>query len=609
MKKRHVLALGALCAALGACGASEYKRISHDSSGDSTGGTTGGSVDIEGTGATGGTGTGGSAASGGTSASGGSTSGGSTSGGSTSGGTSGGAGDSGVVGGSSGTDTCSPGIPATSQVPRMKNAAYDNVIRDLLGVTTVTAANGPPSLLLAPDSDGDITAAEWQAYLSAAGQIASAVMAGDQKSNFITCDATDADCATNTIKTFGRKAFRRPLTDTEVTSFMRLTMADPPGTADEVAEAILYTFLASPSFIMLPELGSAQEGDAIRLTDYEVATRLSFLLWNSVPDGALSDAADNGALETKDEILAQAQRMLASPNAGAVVTAFGHAYLGIGSPTLSWFKTDHDTSVYPKYSAAAVAPLTAEIDRLFSDVVSRGQTFKDLFLTTDAYVNQDTAALYGLDPTQFGGDLALVQLDPTQRPGILTRAGFLSSFSHYSETAPVLRGSFVETNVIGIDPGPSPPNSGEMPVPPNDFQTMRAEVEAIVAPTQCSGCHQIIDPAGFVLEHYDAVGSWQDQDPKGGPIDGTADVMFSDTDTRTITSPLELMTAIAGSSGAQRHYAEKLVAYASGRDPNPMDACTVDTLAANLARRDYQLLELFADYTQADSFRLRTVGN
>lgn len=595
---RYFLVLGALCAALGGCGLSKHKVAAGGASGSSNDATDAAGGESA---TTGGTGTGGASASGGTSASGGSTALGGTSGGS-------GKGNSAGAGGSSGTDACAPSIPATSQVPRMKNAAYDNAIRDLLGVETLDAANGPPSSLLAPDSDSDITAAAWHGYLAAAEQIASAVMAGDNKSNFITCDATSTDCVTNTIKTFGRKAFRRPLTDTEVTSFLRLTLADPPGTADEVAEAILYTFLASPSFIMLPELGQTKEAGAIRLTDYEVATRLSFFLWNSVPDGALSDAADNAALETPDAIVAQAQRMLADPKAKAGMTAFGHAYLGMGSGSL-WINTDHDPTKYPAFSAATVAPMMGELDRVFQDVTFGGLTFKDLFLTQNAYVNRDTAPLYGLDATKFGSDLTQIELDANQRPGLLTRVGFLSTFSHYDQTAPVLRGAFIETHVLGIDPGPPPPGSSETPIPPGDYQTQRQRTEAMTAAAACSGCHQIINPPGFVLEHYDTVGSWQDQDPLGGAIDGAANVVFSDTDTRTISTPLELMTAIAGSPGAQRHFAEQLVAYASGRAPNPADACTVDTLAAHLTQDDYQLIELFADYTQADSFRLRTVGN
>ena len=603
MKKRYRVALGALSAVLGACGASESKAPP---------GGSGGSAAAAGAGA-GGTATAGSSAShGGSAGSGVSSAGRGGMSANGSGGTGAAAGASGATGGSAGTEACTPGIPATSQVPRMKNAAYDSVLRDLLGVTTLASASGSsnkPSDLLYPDSDGDLVADAWRLYQDTASTIAQAVMTGSNKTNFIACDPAASGCLSDTIESFGRKAFRRPLTAAEVTSFLRLTNAPTPGTPDEVAEAILYTFLASPSFLLLPELGQDKEGDALKLTDYEVATRLSFLLWNSVPDGALNDAADNGQLETKDQILAQAQRMLKDTRTQTALTAFGRAYLGIVPGSFWLGNTTHDPTAYPEFTAAVVAPMLTEVDSFFADVTFGGGSFKDLFLSNVGFVNRDTAPLYGLDATQFGSDVTRVELDANQRPGVLTRVGFLSTFSHFEETAPVLRGAFVEKNVLGIDPGPPSPGVPMSLPPPGDYTSERRKVEALISQAACAGCHSILNPPGFVLEHYDAVGSWQDVDPLGGAIDGTADVVLSDTETKTISSPLELMTALAGSAGAQRRFAEQLVAYASGREPNPFDACTVETLAANLAQDGYAVRELFADYTQADSFRLRTVGN
>jgi hypothetical protein len=190
---------------------------------------------------------------------------------------------------------------------------------------------------------------------------------------------------------------------------------------------------------------------------------------------------------------------------------------------------------------------------------------------------------------------------------VLTRAGFLSAFSHYATTAPVLRGALVSTKVLGIDPGPPPPSPSMTPPPTADAKTEREVVDALTSPVACAGCHAYLNPPGFVLEHYDAVGSWQDVDPRGGSIDGTADVFLSPDQTTTLSSPLELMRALGESANAQRHFAEQLVAYASGRAPNPMDACTVDKLAESVASGGYAVRDLFADYTQADSFRLRAV--
>ncbi len=509
--------------------------------------------------------------------------------------------------------SCVSGVPPTSQIPRMKDAAYDNVVRDLLGLTGLSSnGNQPPSSLLAPDSDGALTDIGWNGYLSAAQEIAAEVMAGSNKSNFIICDPTkDTSCLTNTVKTFGRKAFRRPLTDTEVTSFMRLNSLTPAGQPLEVAEAILYAFLASPSFIMLPELAQDKDSNGnTKLNSYEVATRLSFLLWGTVPDDTLSSAADAGQLTTTSQIAAQAQRMLKSDKAKAVVTNFLHYYAGIETGSHWINNNSHDSSQYPNWTDAAYAPAMAEMDAFFQDVVLGGGTFKDLFLGNNAFVTKDTAPLYGLDASSYGTQPTKVALDASQRPGFLTRVGFLSTFSKYDVTSPILRGAFISGRVLGINPGTPDPSFVKTPIPPGTYTTMRQEIEALTANQPCQGCHGVnINPAGFVLEHYNSVGSWQDKDPLGGDIDGTADVRFSATDTKTITNPVGLMTEIGNLPEAKYYYAEQWVSFATGRVPNQNDACIVNQLSSNMAQSSYPVLSVIADYTQADSFHLRTVAN
>jgi len=576
--------------------------------------------------------TGGNAKGGAGGSAGGTTSGNGGSGGKSSGTTSGfgggaGASAGGTSGGSSGTSgsggattttalSCSPGVPATSQIPRMKDAAYDAVIKDLLGLTGLSSnANQPPSSLLAPDSDGALTDIGWNGYLSAAQEIAAEVMAGTNKSNFISCDPTKdtatPTCLTNTVKTFGRKAFRRPLTDGEVTSFMRLNSLTPAGQPLEVAEAILYAFLASPSFILLPELAQDKDSSGnFKLNSYEVATRLSFLLWGTAPDSTLNTAADAGQLTTKDQISTQAQRMLKSDKAKAVVSNFLHYYAGIMTGSHWVNNSTHDTSKYSNWTDAAYAPALAEMDAFFQDIVLNGGKFKDLFLGNNAFVTKDTAPLYGLKASDYGTQPTKVQLDATQRPGFLTRVGFLSTFSKFDVTSPILRGAFIAGRVLGVNPGTPDPNFTKVPIPPGNYTTMRQAIEALTANEPCKSCHGVnINPSGFVLEHYNSVGSWQDTDPLSGPIDGTADVRFSGTDTKTIHNPVELMTEIAALPEAKHLYAQQWVAFASGRVPNSNDECIVSQISTSMASDSYAVMSVIADYTQADSFRLRAVSN
>lgn len=607
MKKRYVVALGAVSAALGACSS----NITGPGPGaDGTGGSGTGGSPAGGapTGGTAGSGTGGSSANGGT---GGTTPTGGT-GGTLTGGTGGGGigGTSGTAGGA-GTSNCVPGLPSSSQVQRMKNLQYDNVVKDLLGITTLAAAgNNAPSFLLVEDSAGSLTDIGWNAYQVAGQAIATEVMAGANRSKFIACDPAAAGCLTDTIRAFGRKAFRRPLTETEIASFTRLDNLTPKGTPEQTAEAILYTFLVSPSFIMLPELVQDVEGAGIRLSPFEVAARLSFLIWGSTPDDILSAAADSNQLGTKELILAQAQRMVqVREKAGPVVAAYHRTYADIRQGS-HWADIEHDAVKYPKWTANVKTQMMAEIDAFFEEVAFQGGQFKDLFLSPVAYVNQDTAPIYGLDPAGYGPALARVELDVNQRPGFLTRVGFLASFSAGASTSPILRGAFVTTKILAVELGDPPPEAADTPIPPGNYTTQRQVTEAHTAPPNCAGCHAgNINPAGFVMENYDSIGSWQTVDPLSGPIVTTADVVFSDTNIKTISTPLELMTELGTGPDAKHHYAEKWVEFATGRVGNPADACVADELSLRLAADGYTILNVLADLTQADSFRLRTVGN
>ena len=500
--------------------------------------------------------------------------------------------------------TCVPGIPETSQVARLKNAHYDNIVRDVLGVTLL-ASGEPPSSLLNTDSTGAMNQYMWDAYQTAAAAISSEVMAGDLRGNFMACNAADAGCLQETIVSFGRKAFRRPLTEAEVARFMKLSTTTPPGTPDEVAETTLYAFLVSPSFLQINEMSPTKEGEFYTLTSHEVATRLALTLWGTVPDPDLNAAADANMLTTKEQIFAQAERMIAlRDKAGHQIGEVHRHYLALDDDAGHWFKVRPDTTLYPNYKPEADVAMKAELDLFFEDVAYSGGSFRDIFLSNVAFVNQDTAPLYGVDVT--GTEMTRVELDATTRPGFLTRVGFLSSHIHANSTSPILRGAFIIKNIIGSDQALiADPDALKTPPPEGTFMTERDYVTELTNKEACKGCHHVyINPPGFVLEGFDAAGAVQTQDPKGGAINATADVLFGD-EMKTISTPLQLMEEIVGRDFSRRVYAERVVAGALARNPNANDACLVDELNANLTEDGYTILDLFADLTQADSFRLR----
>ncbi|WP_438029853.1 DUF1592 domain-containing protein [Sorangium sp. So ce233] len=532
-----------------------------------------------------------------------------------------GADDDGSTSGSTGGDTgggttlpppevCVPGIPATTQIPRMLNRQYENTVRDLLGVSTVGTERKAPSELLVSDFDGPMTPPAWSIYQDVAAQIAKDVMAGPNKSRFISCDPSASGCLEDTIKTFGRKAFRRPLSAEEVARFMKLGQTTPAGTPDEVAETTLMAFLVSPSFLMLPELTAtpSPSGKGLQLSSHEVATRLSYLLWGSAPDDVLNAAADANQLQTREQILAQAQRMIdVREKTGPLVTAFHRNWVQMDNGSAHWWKGDHDTDAYPLYSQGAKVSLQAELDAYFEEVAFAGGSYEDLLLSNIAFVNKDNAAIYGLDPSAYGAELTRVELDANERPGFLTRAGFLSSYSGYDATSPILRGAFIASYMLGADPGPPLPGATMLTVD-GQFATQRAYVEELTKPEACAGCHAVVNPPGFVLEGYDAIGKVQTTDPRGGAIDAsvtTATVNFGEGKVKEITSPLQLMQEIAQTPKAKQLYAQAWVAYAYGRAPNGNDKCLVDQLDMKLSQGGYSVLDLLADLTQTDSFSTR----
>jgi len=521
-------------------------------------------------------------------------------------------------GGDSGSLACSPGIPATTQLRRMLNREYDATVRDLLGVTSVAAGsmNGPPSTMLYADFDGPMVPDAWRIYQDVGAAIAKTVMAdATMKAKFISCDPSASGCLQTTIKNFGRLAFRRTLTSDEVTRFMALGSGTPAGTPAEVAEATLYAFLVSPSFLYIPELNETQDpsGKGIQLSSTEVAARLSYMLWGSTPDATLNTAADANQLQTPAQILTQAQRMImVKEKTAPLVSGFHDHWVQMDNSGQHWFKGGgHDTTVFPQYKPTSDASFASELDNFFSDVAFSSGTFQDLFLSNAAFVNQDNAAIYGLDASKYpGSSFQKVTLDAEQRPGFMTRAGFLSSYAHYNETAPILRGAFINIYMIGVNPGPPVAGAAMMQPPPGNYKTNREKTDALVnTSATCMGCHTaILNPPGYVMENFNGIGQWQTKDQLGGDINATATVNFGNGVVQNITSVKQMMQQIAQTPAAQSNYAQYWVSYAYGREPNAQDQCVVNGISSSMNKGSYPILNILTDLTQTDSFRMRVAG-
>lgn len=521
-----------------------------------------------------------------------------------------------AVAGAAGTSACAGGIAVTSQLPRLTNEQYERTVRDLLGVTTLSAFDGAaPASLLAPYHTGPLTELDWQTYW-AVGQAVAAQVIADQAllTRFVACTPVGAgdECLHDTVVSFGRRAFRRPLTEAEIARFDAIIALGPEitetGSPEEVAEVLLNTFLVSPSFLLRTEISETRgdEGTFV-LSPQEVASRLSFMLWGSTPDAELDAVADAGELASREQILAQATRMLADAKARDVVRHFHRHYLRMGSGS-HWDSVTKDPARYPEFTPSVARTMAEETERFFETLVlEQDASFEQLFSSPLAFVNADTAGIYGLDSAGFGAELEAVNLDPETRPGFLTRVGFLSAHANLDRSSPVLRGAAIVRDILGIDVGAPTPAAMATPLPDvPDARTNRERVEAQTAAAECTGCHATyINPPGFVLEAFDAIGRFRTTEAgNGAPLDTSADVII-DGEPIHVRDPADLMRRIASSHDARTKYVKDWLWYAYARADDPSDACTIEELTAKISDSGYRVVDLLRDLTQTDSFRLR----
>ena len=277
-----------------------------------------------------------------------------------------------------------------------------------------------------------------------------------------------------------------------------------------------------------------------------------------------------------------------------------------------WSEAAHDPTLYPQFKPSMVPMLADEAARFFDyitfDYSSGAGTFQDLILKPVAFVNKDLAPIYGLDASKFTTTPALTNLDATQRAGIFTHAGWLASYSSYERTSPILRGAFLEKQVLCREIDAPPPGAATTPLPTTG-STNRERVAAQTGGEACASCHQdVVNPAGFAMEGFDSIGMLQTKEKVGGAaIDTTANVKIGEK-TVPVTGALDLMKAIAASPEGQSCYARRWVNYAYERDLTSQDVCTVQKLATNMSGSGYTIQKLIADLTQSDSFRYRAKG-
>ncbi|HEX4794154.1 MAG TPA: DUF1592 domain-containing protein [Humisphaera sp.] len=406
------------------------------------------------------------------------------------------------------------------------------------------------------------------------------------------------DAARQIITRFAAKAYRRPLRDGEVDQSLAMyDLMDKKGARFELCmRAALYRVLVSPHFLFRIELdpAGASEGTSYQISEYELASRLSYFVWNSTPDDELLDLAGKGQLRTN--LQAQLDRMIKDPKSGSFLRGFAEQWLALRKIELS----SPDPKLFPDFNTSLRDAMVQESELFFETMVRENHSILDLIDADFTFVNEQLAKHYGIEGVK-GKKFVRVKLPPN-RAGILTQASILTLTSNATRTSPVKRGKFILEQILNTPPPPPPPD-----VPALDEQkqltgTLRQVMEQHRANPMCASCHARMDPIGFAFEHFDATGAWRDKEGEN-EIDSSGTL----PDGRAFNGPDGLDKILRTKKDLfVRCVAEKMLTYATGRGLEYYDRRAVDKIMAALKQDDYRFSTLLAEIVKSDPFQMRT---
>jgi len=487
---------------------------------------------------------------------------------------------------------------------RLTSREYDNAVADLLGDTTHPATEFPPDNRVGffdnTASVQTVPVLLAEKYLQTAVELAEGI---SSLQTLVGCSLDGADassCVRQFIERFGRRAYRRPLTPDEVTGLLAIfTSTSAQADAETGVRGVVAAILTSPHFLFRPELGAAPASiaNAKQLTPFELASRLAGLLWSSIPDEPLLDAAAQGQLTTHEQLAAQAQRLLADPRARPAMTAFYEQWLG--AQLLD--TTTKDASLYPEFDEPLRGSMQQESKRFIEHVLWEGDgRVATLFTAPFSFVDARLAKLYGVQGPADDGTFLRVSLAEAQRAGFLTQAGFLTALASPTESSPFKRGAWVRRRLLCQDLPDPPDDVPELPEPQPGV-SLRERASTHSSAPACSGCHQLIDGLGFGLEQYDALGRFRSME-QGKAIDSSGTVTSTEDSDGPFVGGVELATRLSSSKQAQRCVATQWLRYALARREGDDDACALAALQDGFLASGGDLKQLPVQLTQTDAF-------
>lgn len=522
--------------------------------------------------------------------------------GSTSGADDGGSGDDGD--GGMGAEACGAHVPAID-MRRLSHEEYRNTIADLLGggLPDPTADFPAEPVIQGFDNNREaigISDVLVERYRDASEVYATAVLADpERREQVLGCESESSACLDAFVRTFGRRAFRRPLEDDEVAALLELGDAQMDGVPFAGSRAILEAILQSPSFLYRIEMGTPDPDDPqrLQLSDYELATRLSYLLLASTPSDELLDLAEAGALTEPDDLEAAARTLLAGSAAPERLGNFYRQWLDLRALD----DTVRDAETYPAWSDGLRASMREEVDRLLQEHLLGGGDLLDVLATDRGWIDADLADLYGVPSPAQGWDTVTFPAD-SERGGLLTTAAILTITGRTGVTTPIIRGKFIRESLL-CDALPPPPPGVPLVPDPIPGESERERLERHRSDPACATCHDLLDPLGFGLAHYDAIGRLRLVDDQGaaisaaGSLDGSEEPDF--VGAAALQSLLRDDPAVAACVVGHLHR------YAFARSESAADACTLEGLTATFEASGRSFEELVVALVRSDAFRYR----
>lgn len=498
---------------------------------------------------------------------------------------------------------------AASPMRRLSNTEYRFTVADLLGMPDL-AKEITAGFVEDTESLGYRNAAEFlnistdtARQYSDAADVLSVEAVASRFNELVRCNAGEAerDCARRFITSFGERAYRRPLVTAEINDVLTKSYdAARSGGYDfrSGIEWVIYGILQSPQFLHRVEIVPS-DGTVVRIRGHEMASRLSYLIWGSMPDDALLAAAKNGELDTDEGVAAQSERLLADPKARRMFDFF-----------VEWLDLDRfdrnkrEPAVYGSLNANLNELLRRETETFVNAILWDEDGSLDTLLTAPyTYMNQTLAQHYGV-PGVTGDAFVRVELDPSKRAGLLMQTSMLTAHDKETRTSIVRRGLKIRTDVMCGTVG-APPDDAVLELPPTvPGQTQRQMLEEHRTNVTCNACHTMMDPLGQVFESIDAVGRPRTEDEGGNAVDTRSEITLSDVD-GPVSGPVELVGKLATSAEVRACFATQLFRYAYGRKETKADGCSQERVLADFVASGYNLREAISALTRTDAFLYR----